>query len=320
MTPCNTIGNFVAVFTINYLVFLDRIATLYFAWMAITADMLTRGKACATLLPISLHASREGGTMAKQATGDWQVYDSAGQRKYLNEGEVMRFLHEADRLPASRRLLCYLVAYTGCRISEALALTRPQIDPAEGVVLTTLKRRRTVHRRVPLPPFLLQQLLVSPVGADGRLWHVHRATAWRFIAQAMAHAGITGSMGTIRGLRHAFGVRCATRAVPPSLIQRWMGHASLRMTMVYIDAIGNEERAFARRVWWTVGPRESMATMAANPPLPLAAGGEGQGLRQMQRDMDALRRENDRYRQAIHGFLANVPALAGVATIPTGLC
>lgn len=320
MTLCNSIGNLVAGFTLTHMVFLDRMTTLYFAWVAAAADMLTRGIARATLLPISLHASREDGTMAQQAAGDWQVYDAAGRRKYLNEAEVLRFLSAADRLPDSKRLLCYVVAYTGCRISEALALTRPQIDPAEGVVLATLKRRRTVHRRVPLPLFLLQQLRAMPVGDDGRLWHVHRATAWRFIAQAMAQAGISGSMATIRGLRHAFGVRCATRAVPPSLIQRWMGHASLRMTMVYIDAMGSEERAFARLVWWTAGPREAAPTMAVHPLPPHAAGGKGQQRRQMQHDLDALRRENDRYRQAIHGFLANVPLSGGAATVSAGVC
>jgi len=292
--------------------------SLYFAWMAIPADMFTCKKARATLLPIWLHVTG-GRNMARQEAGDWQVYDASGRRKYLDEGEVLRFLHAADRLPDSRRLLCYVVAYTGCRISEALALTRPQIDPAEGVVLATLKRRRTLHRRVPLPPFLLRQLLAMQVGDDGRLWHVHRATAWRFIAQAMAQAGITGSRATIRGLRHAFGVRCATRAVPPSLIQRWMGHATLRMTMVYIDAIGSEEHAFARRVWWTVGPHEPPATMPLNPPISPADGGKPR-IRQMQRDLDALRHENDRYRTAIHGFLATVPPLGGAAAVQAGLC
>jgi integrase/recombinase XerD len=262
----------------------------------------------------------EGGNMARQAVGEWQVYDASGQRKYLNEGEVMRFLRAADQLAEPRRLLCYLLAYTGCRISEALALTHQQIDPLEGVVLATLKRRRMLYRRVPLPPFLLQQLRALSVGDGSRLWHFHRATAWRFIAQAMAQAGITGPMATIRGLRHAFGVRCATRAVPPSLIQRWMGHASLRMTMVYIDAIGNEERAFARRVWWTAGPREPACMITASPTIAPAAGGERKHVRQMRRDIDALRHENDRYRKAIHGFLANVPASGVTATVPAGLC
>jgi integrase len=35
--------------------------------------------------------------------------------------------------------------------------------------------------------------------------------------------------------------------VPANLIQRWMGHASLTTTAIYIDAVGLEERQFASR-------------------------------------------------------------------------
>jgi integrase/recombinase XerD len=37
--------------------------------------------------------------------------------------------------------------------------------------------------------------------------------------------------------------------VPPHLIQRWLGHSSLRTTAIYADVIGPDERAFAERMW-----------------------------------------------------------------------
>ena len=36
---------------------------------------------------------------------------------------------------------------------------------------------------------------------------------------------------------------------PPHLVQRWLGHASLRTTYIYGDVMGSEERAFAARMW-----------------------------------------------------------------------
>jgi integrase/recombinase XerD len=51
-----------------------------------------------------------------------------------------------------------------------------------------------------------------------------------------------------KGLRHAFG-RAFQASVPPHLVQRWLGHASLRTTSIYGDVIGPEERAFAARMW-----------------------------------------------------------------------
>ena len=53
-----------------------------------------------------------------------------------------------------------------------------------------------------------------------------------------------------KGLRHSFGV-ASFLAVPPHLVQRWLGHASLRTTAIYGEVMGPEEIAFAKRVWKT---------------------------------------------------------------------
>jgi site-specific recombinase XerD len=38
-----------------------------------------------------------------------------------------------------------------------------------------------------------------------------------------------------KGLRHSFGVNAFQSNVPPHLVQRWLGHASLRTTAIYAD-------------------------------------------------------------------------------------
>jgi integrase/recombinase XerD len=60
---------------------------------------------------------------------------------------------------------------------------------------------------------------------------------------------IAGPMACPKGLRHAFGIRAAGHSIPTNLIQRWMGHASLTTTAIYLDAVGLEERQFASRMW-----------------------------------------------------------------------
>ncbi len=52
-----------------------------------------------------------------------------------------------------------------------------------------------------------------------------------------------------KGLRHGFGVNAFQSNVPPHLVQRWLGHASLRTTSIYGDVVGAEERGFAARIW-----------------------------------------------------------------------
>ena len=52
-----------------------------------------------------------------------------------------------------------------------------------------------------------------------------------------------------RGYGTVFGVDAFQASVPPHLVQRWLGRASLRTTVIYGDVIGPEERTFAERMW-----------------------------------------------------------------------
>ena len=179
-----------------------------------------------------------------------QIRDEAGRRKYLTGDEKARFLQAADRLAPGLRTLCHVLAYGGCRVSEALALTIHHVD-TERLTLTlrTLKRRRTVFRVIPMPPAVIAMLAALPRDPAGRFWPLHRATAWRVVASTMRRAGVTGPMACPKGLRHAFGMAAAGHNVPTNLIQRWMGHASPTTTAIYLDAVGVEERRFASRMW-----------------------------------------------------------------------
>lgn len=189
--------------------------------------------------------------MAAFAVGEgWQIYDAVGRRKYLSSDERARFLRAADALSLRNRALCHVLAYTGCRISEALALTTHHIDTERlTLAIKTLKRRRCVFRVVPVPQATIALLKQLPADGGGRMWPMHRVTAWRIVKSTMLRAGIFGPMACPKGLRHGFGIRAADRSVPTNLIQRWMGHASPTTTAIYLDAVGVEERQFASRMW-----------------------------------------------------------------------
>ncbi|MGA2843389.1 MAG: site-specific integrase [Steroidobacteraceae bacterium] len=161
-------------------------------------------------------------------------------------------------MPPRALEFCLLLMWSGSRISEALAVTTLSFDRQAGTVaLVTLKRRRRlVIRQVPLPRQLIDELAVAfdlPARernadlAAARLWNWSRTTAWRQVKAVMRRAGISGPAAMPKGLRHAFGV-AAFQAVPPHMVQRWLGHASLRTTAIYGDVSGREERLFAKRV------------------------------------------------------------------------
>jgi len=185
-----------------------------------------------------------------QSTSQWQILDAKGRRKYVTAAERRRVLAVLDGCPPQIRALGYVLAYTGCRISEALELAVHQIEADEcRLIFRTLKRRRLIFRGVPVPQSLIEMLLQLPRTHCGRLWTMHRATAYRHVKEAMRAAGIEGPMACCKGFRHGFGIHAASSRVPPNLVTKWMGHASGATTAIYLDAVGWEEREFAGRMW-----------------------------------------------------------------------
>jgi site-specific recombinase XerD len=52
-----------------------------------------------------------------------------------------------------------------------------------------------------------------------------------------------------KGLRHGFGIKAVTSAVPLNMVQKWLGHAQLSTTAIYADASGSEATQLAKRMW-----------------------------------------------------------------------
>jgi integrase len=191
-----------------------------------------------------------------------ELFTSDGKRKYLTAEERERFLAgAAEHHRGEVRTFCMVMAYTGCRISEALQLTADRVDfSARAITFQTLKQRGQVrYRAIPVPDALLDALeLVHQVrkaqrskkrGKDRLLWTWGRTQATKHIWSVMAQAGISGPHATPKGLRHGFGVKAAADTRNPRLVQKWLGHRHLETTVIYMDAVGDEERELAARMW-----------------------------------------------------------------------
>jgi len=190
--------------------------------------------------------------------GPASLYSASGFRKYLTTDERKRFIAASQAaVRQDIRTLSLTLAYTGCRISEALALTPAAILARDGcIAIRTLKQRngRTVVREVPVPKFLLDDLErvhhLSSLDAFQRLWPLSRGRAWQLIKEIMIAARIAaGPHASPKGLRHGFGLHAIRNGVPLNLVQRWLGHASMTTTAIYLQAVGNEEREIAARMW-----------------------------------------------------------------------
>ena len=182
------------------------------------------------------------------------MFDRKGNRKYLNGPERHAYLQVVkDEPDLKRRAFSLALFYTGCRISEALNLTAERVDlTGKALVFKTLKRRKDgLFRSVPIPDSLTElfrQILIE-IKSPEPVWAFSRTTAYRYVKEQMAVAGIVGGMACPKGLRHGFAVACIGQKIPLTTVQKWLGHARLETTAIYLEVAGDEERELAKRLW-----------------------------------------------------------------------
>jgi integrase/recombinase XerD len=140
---------------------------------------------------------------------------------------------------------------TGCRVSEALALTVDRVDITNNLIVfeSLKKRKKGVFRAVPVPSSFidaldmvhgLRELKKKAGGGKGvPLWEWSRTTAWRRVKEVMDAAGLQdGVHNSPKGLRHGFGVAAVKNGIALNMAQRWLGHAHITTTAIYADAVG----------------------------------------------------------------------------------
>ena len=181
-------------------------------------------------------------------------------RKYLTAIERQWFVKvaETDPIPAVQTFTLAL-AYTGCRISEALAVRHCDVDLDNlSLRFKTLKRRQDVWREVAAPQNLIRAIdLVHsvraaqsrPRRAAQRLWDFSRSTASRHVKRLMTTADIKGPQASAKGLRHDFGVAAIEAGVPLPTIAAVLGHANIETTAINTTAIGMEACKQLARMW-----------------------------------------------------------------------
>jgi hypothetical protein len=198
------------------------------------------------------------------------LFDTSGSRKYLIASERLAILSTALDEGGPSGALCLVLLFTGARISEALNLTRRRIDcPNRAIIIETLKRRRRgVFRAVPVPEKLLRYIeevmKMQALTEDDQIWTWGRTTAWKEVKAIMRKAGIIEPLCMPKALRHGFGACAGQQAVPLNIIQRWLGHARIETTAIYVDVLGDDERRLAQHAWNSL--ESELGTGATYPP------------------------------------------------------
>jgi len=189
------------------------------------------------------------------------VYDRQGNRKYLTNQERRAFLEASTDFDPEVEAFCLVLAYSGARISEVLSLCDTHIDlDSNAIIINCLKKRRTgVYRAIPMPSRVTERLdsifalsvrrRAQNLRDPRKLWSWGRTTGWLRVKSVMNKGNIVGPQATPKALRHTLAVTALQSGVPLNLVSRWLGHSRLSTTAIYANAVGEEERSFAKPLW-----------------------------------------------------------------------
>ena len=179
-----------------------------------------------------------------------QQNSGAKRRKlpeHLSHDEVLTMLRAADGPQA--RLLMLIMFRAGLRVSEALGVTRADVRVTDGQpVLHVRQGKGSKPRMVPLHPDLIAAFDTAlgylPKG-DGPIIPAHRATAWRWVKAAQAQATAAGELHEGREVgdhtfRHSAARHWLANGVPINVVSRWLGHAPIQTTLIYLDVLPDQ--------------------------------------------------------------------------------
>jgi integrase/recombinase XerD len=185
---------------------------------------------------------------------NWRTFDYLGAQKefrlptVLSREEVRRVLSCVYTFH-NRAYLCTAYA-CGLRLQEALHLETSDID-SDRMMLHVHRGKGARDRYVPLPAKLLPilrahwkthrhpRLLFPALGRNGKNaakspYPMAISSVQGAMKNAVREAGIRKKNVRIHTLRHSYATHLLEEGVNLRLIQRYLGHASIETTMIYL--------------------------------------------------------------------------------------
>ena len=164
--------------------------------------------------------------------------------EYLDKPEIEALIQAGARPQAV--LLMLMQWRAGLRVSEALAVEVADLKlDSERPTLTVRQAKGGRTRIVPVHDELnsaLSNAIAYGQVRRGRLIQVTRSTAWRWVKDAVERAVALGAMSAGRKvgthtLRHSAARHWLSSGIPINVVSRWLGHASLQTTLVYLEIL-----------------------------------------------------------------------------------
>lgn len=171
-----------------------------------------------------------------------------GQAKYLTREELKKLFNEGLVSPRDRALFG-ICLFSGCRVSEALALQMRDIKGKTITFRKSITKGKLKTRIVDIQPELAELLAdYQPPKLNGYLFpgvrgvteHLTRSTAQTILKAACDRIGLAGV--STHSFRRTALTQMSNAGVPLRHIQEISGHSSLTTLQSYLDVTPEQKR------------------------------------------------------------------------------
>ena len=177
-----------------------------------------------------------------------------GQSKILKEQEYERLIRAVPQKYATLLRLCLM---GGFRISEALSIRTEDLSDSSVLVRKASTKGKRTTREIPLPPDLVAELRNLEDRGEFLFESKHkpnhpitRQAVDYIFRNACKELGIEG--WSLHGTRRFFIHTLHHKNVPLKVIQKAVGHSSLRSTASYIDVEEHHIKDAVSLLWSVV--------------------------------------------------------------------
>ena len=161
----------------------------------------------------------------------------------LTQDEERLFVEECARSNQGDLLL--LCLYQGLRLGEAVALTYDDVDFVNNTIsitksvdscgeLTTPKTETSVR----VIPLFKRALVLFERDGSGKVFKYNRKVYQNAMLKICKSIGLKNI--SIHSLRHTFATRCAEAGIAAKVVQKWLGHSTIDMTMNVYTHVNND--------------------------------------------------------------------------------
>jgi site-specific recombinase XerD len=142
-----------------------------------------------------------------------------------------------------------MLVYTGCRLGEALELTKADLDPKERVVKIRQKKKRTEFiRLVPVPAGIFWDIMERYVWrVEDKLFEISERQA-RNIVYKFSLRYLRKKIRP-HAIRHSYALAVLEKTKNIEVVRRLLGHSSYNTLKFYLDYTQKDLEDYIREVF-----------------------------------------------------------------------